>query len=271
MNISKRIISKNYTAGRQGARITEIVLHTFGGAGYSLYNWFTTNTRQASAHYAVRKDGSIEQYVEEWNTSWHAGDWGANIRSIGIEHQDDNNYNDSVRTNELYESSAQLIAKIYREQGWNKTDLSHIHVHREYVKDRPCPGALDINRIKKRVLDILNPNDLYFRVFKADKLLVTYLSEDVAFDEFVRLKGDKVTFKDKEDVTIKFKTRMTNYDNQIKALTTQLEALTKTNKELVETNASLHIQLEDQMKPEDYTKLSFTQILAIILKKLSKN
>ncbi|MBR2706402.1 MAG: N-acetylmuramoyl-L-alanine amidase [Mogibacterium sp.] len=45
-------------------------------------NVFKTNA--ASAHYGVNGN-NIGCYVDESNTAWHCGNWGYNLRSIGIE------------------------------------------------------------------------------------------------------------------------------------------------------------------------------------------
>ena len=63
--------SRNYTAGRQGNRISKIVVHYTG--------------TEASAHYFIDKDGTLRQSVSEGDTAWHAGDWGTNLCSVGIE------------------------------------------------------------------------------------------------------------------------------------------------------------------------------------------
>ena len=39
-----------------------------------------------AAHYQVEDDGTIGQLVWDSNTAWHASNWDANCRSIGVEH-----------------------------------------------------------------------------------------------------------------------------------------------------------------------------------------
>jgi gas vesicle protein len=161
MNIQRKIITntRNYKFGRDGRNVEFIVIHTYGGGGVSLYNWFQNNQVQVSAHYAVRKDGIIEQYVEESNTAYHAGNWEYNLKSIGIEHQDDNNWNDAIRTNELYEASAQLIADIFRRYNWGIQEWDRrIVLHRTIPGVRAeCPGGLNIERLRLRVSELLEP------------------------------------------------------------------------------------------------------------------
>jgi len=169
MNVSERLIQNNYTKGRFGYRIRRIVLHTYGGAGTSLYNWFNNPTTGASAHYAVMFDGSIERYVRDEDMAWHAGTVAGNglpnnnWESIGIEHQDNGNWQDGIRSNELYEASAQLVAHLCKKYGIPCRLLSRdekwgdgIALH-NYYANKGCPGGLDAQRIVNRANQILNP------------------------------------------------------------------------------------------------------------------
>ena len=82
------ILNTHYTPGRSGRKISKILVHHNAGnlsiAGcYSVWQ-----TREASAHYQVQADGRIGQLVWDSDTAWHAGNWEANLTSIGIEHAD---------------------------------------------------------------------------------------------------------------------------------------------------------------------------------------
>ncbi len=148
MEVTERFIDRNYTKGRNGNIITGIVMHTYGGAGTDLYNWFNNPTAQVSAHYAVLKDGTVYQYVRDEDTAWHAGDINDNVQTIGIEHQDDGYWeNPNTYTEAQYQASAELVAMIS-----DKYDVPLEHAvagvrpHNEIV-DKACPGTLDWNRI----------------------------------------------------------------------------------------------------------------------------
>jgi hypothetical protein len=171
MTITQRLIQRNYTPTRKGYTIKRVVLHTYGGKGTSLYNWFNRENGTSSAHYAVMKDGKVEQYVKDADIAWHAGTIHStakpnnNYESIGIEHQDDGNSGDSVRTPELYESASQLVAMLCkkysvpcvllaRDNAWGRG----IALHNFYTTAKPCPAGLDSNRIVNRAREILNIN-----------------------------------------------------------------------------------------------------------------
>ena len=79
--------ARNYTPGRQGCSVSKIVVHytATDASAHDNLLYFSRSDAQASAHYFVDKDGAVRQSVAEGDTAWHAGDWGVNLRSIGIE------------------------------------------------------------------------------------------------------------------------------------------------------------------------------------------
>ena len=133
-----RILTKHFTPGRDGRSISSVVLH-YNDGDLSIDGCYDTwQTRQASAHYQVQSDGLIGQLVWDGNTAWHAGDWDANCRSIGIEHA---NRGDSL-TDECIESGAHLVAAIcaYYKLGrpqWEVNVFPHNH-----FSSTDCPGPL---------------------------------------------------------------------------------------------------------------------------------
>lgn len=149
-------------------------MHTTDGGG-DLYAWFNNPNVKASAHYGVLLSGVVEQYVKEGDMAWHAGTNAENglpnnnWETIGIEHQDNGNEWDSIRTPELYEAAAQLLADICkrynipcrllsREEKWG----SGIALH-NYYANKTCSAGLDVNRIILRANQIMssqtNPNN----------------------------------------------------------------------------------------------------------------
>lgn len=140
--------SPNFTKGRGGKKISFIVMHWFGvGTLKSADNRFMSPTGGASAHYGI-SGKTVYQWVKEEDTAWHAGNFDANQKSIGIEHDATTTKNASAAT---YESSAKLIASI-----WKKYGKIPLRKHKEF-KPTQCPGTLDIKKIEKRANEILNP------------------------------------------------------------------------------------------------------------------
>lgn len=134
------IPAKHFTRGRLGNQVRFIVIHhwddpkrrpTFEGT----VNWFRTGGGRNSAHYVVEA-GRRTQMVSEKDTAWHAGNWKANLQSIGIE------CNPLARDGD-YEEVAALIREIRARHG--NIPLKR---HKD-VSNRPtaCPGAWDLARL----------------------------------------------------------------------------------------------------------------------------
>jgi hypothetical protein len=168
MNINQGLISVNFSPGRYGQTVRNIVLHTMVGTIAGSQSRFQSAASQVSAHYGVAETGEIRQWVSEGNTAWQAGNWDVNISSIGIEHEDLDNPNDAIRTEALYASSAVLVANICRRYGLpcelvattNFTpDGPGIVVHKQVdsmAGGTACPDGLDVNRIVNQAQAILS-------------------------------------------------------------------------------------------------------------------
>lgn len=156
--------SPNYTKGREGKKVSLIVVHHMAGTLAATDVVFQDKTRNTSAHYGVGRDGTIHQYVDEANTAYHAGDWSTNLISIGIEHEDlgTDSYTDTE-----YATSAQLIRDIGKRYGI-AINSSTVRPHKDFVATA-CPGTLDIGRLIKEanggsVLDIESARILAYYV-----------------------------------------------------------------------------------------------------------
>lgn len=142
--------SPNYSAGRPDG-IQWIVLHTMVGTTAASNGRFQNPGAAASAHYGVSEDGSLVQWVDEGDTAWHAGDYPCNQHSIGIEHEDNGDYN-GVRPDALYAASSALVASICSrngipvKRGDYAAGIPGCIDHRT-VAITACPDALDTDRI----------------------------------------------------------------------------------------------------------------------------
>lgn len=131
-------LTKHYTSGRSGRRIEFTVIH-YNMGDLSVQGCYDTwQTRAASAHYQVESSGRIGQLVHDGDTAWHAGNWDANCKSIGIEHA---NRGDSV-TDECIESGAHLVAAIHRYYGLGRPQWGvNVFPHNRF-SSTDCPGPL---------------------------------------------------------------------------------------------------------------------------------
>ena len=81
---AKRPISpNNYDVGRSGQTVTAVVMHIAAGSMAGIFPTFNDPNRLASAHFAIGKDGKIEQYVSIDDTAY----------AVGMRYKDGNWYN----------------------------------------------------------------------------------------------------------------------------------------------------------------------------------
>lgn len=139
------------------ANIDRIVLHTMDGTLDGTAAWFANPNRASltSAHYGIGLSGIIYHFTDETNTAYANGNYGANQRSITIEHEDKGDRS-HPRTNAMYKASAQLVADICRFYSI-PCDSTHIKPHRFY-SSTSCPGNLDVDRIIREAAAILAPS-----------------------------------------------------------------------------------------------------------------
>lgn len=155
MNLISAPIVRNYTPGRP-YNPKGIAIHTYNGKGRNLQNWFNNVIAQVSATASVVDTGDIYVYLDDMDIAWANGTWQANLDYLAMEHWDNGVPSDAVRTNDLYEATAQWIASKYLKFGWDINNMNLIEEHRHFVSTG-CPGALDVQRIKNRVFEILHP------------------------------------------------------------------------------------------------------------------
>ncbi|MFJ1970199.1 N-acetylmuramoyl-L-alanine amidase [Streptomyces sp. NPDC087903] len=134
--------ASNYTvSGRPSSySVDRVVIHVTQETYNDTLSIFRNPQKQVSAHYVVRSaDGHVAQCVREADVAWHAGNWGYNTRSIGIEHE---GWVDrpAYFTDAMYEQSAGLAAAVCGAYGIPK-DRTHIIGHYEVPgSDHTDPG-----------------------------------------------------------------------------------------------------------------------------------
>ena len=78
----------NFTkASRSPQSIDRIVVHVTEGSFWGSITWLRNPRAHASSHYVVSRGGKIVQLVHLSDIAWHAGHWGTNELSVGIEHE----------------------------------------------------------------------------------------------------------------------------------------------------------------------------------------
>lgn len=124
--------------------VTHVVMHHTAGSWDSVVNEFTSGSRHVSAHFLVGRDGRVAQFVSLDDIAWHAGDWGMNVKSVGIEHEQyvrsDGTW--TTWTDAQLSASAQLLSWLFAQAGKPLTVLRH-----RDVVSTDCPGDLPVEKI----------------------------------------------------------------------------------------------------------------------------
>ncbi|WP_030815226.1 N-acetylmuramoyl-L-alanine amidase [Streptomyces sp. NRRL F-2799] len=109
-------------------RVKYIVIHDTEGGWDGVMNLIQDPT-YVSWNYTIRStDGLIAQHVKAKDVAWHAGNWDANARSVGIEHEGFLTDPDAWYTEAMYRSSARLVKYLSRAYGV-PLDRQHILGH----------------------------------------------------------------------------------------------------------------------------------------------
>lgn len=139
------LLDKHYSKGRQGRRIDKIILHHNAG-NLSVRGCFDTwQTRQASAHYQVESTGIIGQLVWDGDTAWHAGNWDANLTSIGIEHADASNSPWRI-SDVCLENGAHLVAALCKYYGLGRPEWGRNVYGHNHFSPTECPASIAGNQ-----------------------------------------------------------------------------------------------------------------------------
>jgi hypothetical protein len=130
----------NFTkAHRPIQSIEKIVVHVTEGSFWGSVRWLKSPRAHASSHYVVSRNGKIVQLVHLSDIAWHAGHWGTNEESVGIEHEGFT-YGPSGFTDAQYRASARLAAWIAR-RSLMPIDRRHLIGHRDVPDGRGGRGG----------------------------------------------------------------------------------------------------------------------------------
>lgn len=146
--MSTFIGSPNYTKGRQGNKVTGVIVHWIVGNLASADAVFQNKSRNTSAHYGIEND-VIHQYVKDEDTAYHAGVWQVNLTTIGIEHSAQPGRDASGAT---LDTSAQLIANLAKTYSF-AINSSTIRPH-SAVKATQCPGTINVQWLINRANEL---------------------------------------------------------------------------------------------------------------------
>ena len=130
----------NFTpAHRQIQSIDRVVVHVTEGGFWGSVSWLRNPRAHASSHFVVSRRGKIVQLVHLSDIAWHAGHWGTNEQSVGIEHEGFT-YGPLGFTSSQYRASARLTAWIAR-RSLMPIDRRHLIGHDEVPDGRGGRGG----------------------------------------------------------------------------------------------------------------------------------
>ena len=132
--------SANHTSSARGIKsVDRIVIHVTEGSFWGSVRWLKSPRAHASSHYVVSRNGKIVQLVHLSDIAWHAGHWGTNEQSVGIEHEGFT-YGPAGFTDAQYRASARLAAWIAR-RSLMPIDRGHLIGHRDVPDGRGGRGG----------------------------------------------------------------------------------------------------------------------------------
>ena len=155
--MNTKFIKTNNYSSREDNQIKAIICHiTDGNAQSTIYEFTNPNTKK-SAHYLVKRNGDIVQFVDEKFSAWHAGykvnptakiildniNLNPNLITIGIEHEA---FSNQDLTEIQYVSSAKLISEICERYGLERNTETIIK-HNSVRSDKYCPGLVNISKL----------------------------------------------------------------------------------------------------------------------------
>lgn len=136
-----KLITKHFTKGRSGKSINKIVVHHNAGNLTIDQCYNTWQNAEASAHYQVESNGRIGQLVWDADTAWHAGNWDANLTSIGVEHANDGGAGWTI-SEKCLDNGAHLVAALCKYYKLGRPEwLKNVYPH-SHFSATACPGAI---------------------------------------------------------------------------------------------------------------------------------
>lgn len=146
---------------QQANSVRGVVLHSMVGPTTAALGELYKQTRKASWHFSVSKDGSVLQHYPLNVSAWHCGSETWNTKLIGIEHEGGPEANPSEPlTAEQLASSVALVKWIAQQGGW-KLSRSAPQTLYEHNEVSPVPTACPSKRIpwtRYTMPDKLPPN-----------------------------------------------------------------------------------------------------------------
>lgn len=135
----------NYSSDRSawGGKINKIVIHHAATTDFDgIARTFQAPGRNASAHYGVGRSNNVDQYVKESDIAWHAGNWSANLSSVGIENVNMSGGPEWGVADTTFNTLVELVRDIAKRNGLLPLQVGkNLFGHKDFSATA-CPGQL---------------------------------------------------------------------------------------------------------------------------------
>lgn len=161
VNVTVPAHPNNYTVGRSGKNIEIITIHHMAGvlSAEECGKIFQNETRKASSHYGIGKDGEVGLYVDEENTAYTNGDFDSNSISVTIETSNSEVSDNSPVSDEVLTVLIKLVADIAKRNNLGTlVKGQNLTWHQMYAKTS-CPGEYLLSKMDYIVEEANKIND----------------------------------------------------------------------------------------------------------------
>ncbi len=149
VNVTVPAHQNNYTVGRNGKNIEIITIHHMASIlnAEECGKLFQDETRNASSHYGIGKDGKIGLYVDEENTAYTNGDFDSNSIAVTIETSNSEASGDYPVSDEVLNVLIKLVADIAKRNNLGTlVKGENLTWHKMYA-ETSCPGEYLLSKM----------------------------------------------------------------------------------------------------------------------------
>ena len=149
VNIAVPSHPNNYTVGRNGKKIEIITIHHMAGVltAEECGKIFQNETRNASSHYGIGKDGEIGLYVDEENTAYTNGDFDSNSIAVTIETSNSEVSDDYPVSDEVLNILIKLVADIAKRNNLGTLVKGQNLTWHQMHAETSCPGEYLLSKM----------------------------------------------------------------------------------------------------------------------------
>lgn len=149
VNVTIPAHQNNYTVGRSEKNIEIITIHHMAGilTAEECGKLFQDETRKASSHYGIGKDGEVGLYVDEENTAYTNGDFDSNSIAVTIETSNSVVSDDYPVSDEVLKVLIKLVADIAKRNNLGTLVKGENLTWHKMHAETSCPGAYLLSKM----------------------------------------------------------------------------------------------------------------------------